>query len=130
MMTDLTDDLQNHLTDLETFADIEYANRLIERSLEALSPVRPDELEEVLRLCQTPRTRDLLERQGREIQLRDEMLAEAANTVEILGKRIEALEAENKKYYRGLKQALEWLTGDFLNAHHIKKIRAALQENK
>jgi len=129
-MTDLTDDLQNHLTDLETFADIEYANRLIERSLEALSPVRPDELEEVLRLCQTPRTRDLLERQGREIQLRDEMLAEAANTVEILGKRIEALEAENKKYYRGLKQALEWLTGDFLNAHHIKKIRAALQENK
>ena len=83
-MSDLTDDLQDYLTDIKKFGNIDRANLLIERSLAALSPVLPDDVARDIDFLRNllPNddplnkalndTADLLERQAREnTQLRD-----------------------------------------------------------
>ena len=107
-MSDLTDDLQNHLTDLKTFVDIEYANRLIERSLEALSPVLPDEVAELVKQLRNEllgynaktilnvEAADLLERQQGAAQHWKNQWDAACEDIEKLQKRIEELEAALK----------------------------------
>jgi len=129
--------------------DPQAIDALLVEAITALSPVLPDELDEVLKLCQTPRTRDLLERQAREIELDGNILKGTLMRAETAEQRIEELEteidihdeqmrshvAEERRLQAQVKEleaarneALEYLQRE--GTPYVNSAIAALQENE
>ncbi len=117
----------------------QYDMKTIDLAITALSPVLPDELDEVLKLCQTPRTRDLLERQAREIERLTQLcityqerriaslklkLKAGPDSYE---KQISELQAKIKELEDARNEALEYLQRE--GTPYVNSAIAALQEN-